>query len=138
MVNVSNINTFKSIYCAFFHSVIKYGIIYLGKSCSRGKIFILQKKISKIMAVVQPRTSCSAIIDSTCSMPIYSFVNEHHYQQSGKFSSKSIHIINIENKHHLHRPNANIFCFQKSTFYAGIKIFNSLQRSLTILKNEKV
>jgi hypothetical protein len=27
--------------------------------------------------------------------------------------------------------------FKKSTFYAGIRIFNSLQCSLTILKNEK-
>jgi len=28
-------------------------------------------------------------------------------------------------------------CFQKSTFYAGIKIFNSLPPSVTILKNDK-
>jgi hypothetical protein len=27
--------------------------------------------------------------------------------------------------------------FKKSTFYAGIKIFTSLPRSLTILKNDK-
>ena len=27
-------------------------------------------------------------------------------------------------------------CFQKSTFYVGIKIFNSLTRSLTILNLE--
>ena len=35
-----------------------------------------------------------------------------------------------------HIPNF-FFCFQKSTFYTGIKIFDSLPRSLTILKNEK-
>jgi len=28
-------------------------------------------------------------------------------------------------------------CFQKSTFYAGINIFNSLPRRATILKNDK-
>jgi hypothetical protein len=28
-------------------------------------------------------------------------------------------------------------CFQKNTFYAGIKIFNSLPPSVTILKNDK-
>jgi hypothetical protein len=46
-------------------------------------------------------------------------------------------IFNKRNKHHLHKPNANLSCFQKSKFYAGIKLFNSLPHSLTIPKNEK-
>jgi hypothetical protein len=54
-----------------------------------------------------------------------------------KKKKKSIHNINTRNKHHLHRPNAKLSSFQKSTFYAGIKIFNSLPCSLIILKNEK-
>ena len=45
--------------------------------------------------------------------------------------------VNTRNKHHINIPNANPSCFQKSTFYAGIKIFNSLPSSLTILKNDK-
>jgi len=28
LVHISNINTLKSIYCAYFYSVIKYGIIF--------------------------------------------------------------------------------------------------------------
>jgi len=28
LVHISNINTLKSVYCAYFHSVIKYGIIF--------------------------------------------------------------------------------------------------------------
>ena len=50
--------------------------------------------------------------------------------------NSSIHSINTRNKHHLHRPNANLSCFQKSTFYPGIKIFNILPPSLTNLKND--
>ena len=49
----------------------------------------------------------------------------------------SIHNINTRNKHQLCRPNANLSCFQKSKFYAGIKIFNNLPPSVTILKNDK-
>ena len=41
------------------------------------------------------------------------------------------------NKHHFHRPNANLSCFQKSTFYAGIKIFNILSCCLAVLKKDK-
>jgi len=39
---------------------------------------------------------------------------------------------------HLHSTNANLHCFQKSAFYAVIKISNSLPSSWTILKNGKV
>jgi hypothetical protein len=52
-------------------------------------------------------------------------------------TNSSIHSIDTSNKHHLHRPNANLSCFQKSTFYAGITIFNRLSLSLISLKNEK-
>jgi hypothetical protein len=52
------------------------------------------------------------------------------------FQNCSVYNINTKNKHHHHRPNANL-CFQKSTFSAGIKILNSLSFSVTILKNDK-
>ena len=45
--------------------------------------------------------------------------------------------INTRNKHHLHRPVANLSCFQKGASYSGIRIFNSLPGTITNLKNEK-
>ena len=104
MVPLNNINTLKSIYYAYFHSVCKYGIFFGGKS------FTSQNKLSEW-------TSLSII---------------------GMFQTNScLHIINTRNKHHLHRPNAILSCYQESTFYAGINIFNTLPTSLTILKNDK-
>jgi hypothetical protein len=50
MVHINNINTLKSIYSAYFHSVIKYEINVWGNSTNGGKIFTLQKKIVRIMA----------------------------------------------------------------------------------------
>jgi hypothetical protein len=41
------------------------------------------------------------------------------------------------NKHHLHRPIANLFCFQKGAYYSGIRIFNNLPQSITSLRSEK-
>jgi hypothetical protein len=52
-------------------------------------------------------------------------------------TNSSIHHINTRNKQNLHRPNANLSCFHKSTFYAGIKVFNSLPPSMKILKTDK-
>ena len=48
-----------------------------------------------------------------------------------------MHNINTRSKHHFHRPVANLSHFQKGTSYSGIKIFNSLPRSITSLMNEK-
>jgi len=49
MVHISNINTLKSIFYAYFHCIIKYGIIFWGNSSNSGKIFTLQKKNIRIM-----------------------------------------------------------------------------------------
>ena len=59
--HISNINTLKSTYHTYFHSVIKYGIIFLGNSSNSGKTSTLQKKIIRIMAGAQPRTSCRSL-----------------------------------------------------------------------------
>ena len=56
MVHISNFNTLKLIYYVYFHSVIKYGIIFWINSSISGKIFMLQKKIVRIIAGAQPRT----------------------------------------------------------------------------------
>jgi len=57
-----NINTLKSTYDAHFDSIIKYGIIFGGISSNSVKIFTLQKKIIRIMAGAQPRTSCRSLL----------------------------------------------------------------------------
>jgi hypothetical protein len=44
MVHTRKINTLQSIYCAFFHSIIQYGIFFGDNSSNSGKIFTLQKK----------------------------------------------------------------------------------------------
>jgi hypothetical protein len=61
MVHISNINTLKSICCAYCHYIIKYGIFLGGNSSNSGKIFILQKKIVRNMVGAQPRSSCRSL-----------------------------------------------------------------------------
>ena len=64
VAHINNVDSVKSIYYAKFHSVIKYGIIFGGKFSNSGKLFTLQKKIVKIMAGAQPRTSCKIYLNS--------------------------------------------------------------------------
>jgi hypothetical protein len=94
------------------------------------------------MVGAQPRTPCRSLFKKLETLPIpcqyifslmnYILNNQEHFQ-----TNSSIHSIDTRNKHHLHRPNANLSCFQKSTFYADIRIFNRLPLSLISLKNEK-
>ena len=143
MVHTRNTNTLKSIHDAYFHSVIKYGIILGGKSPNSGRIFTLQKKIFRIMAGAQHRTSLISLFKPSEILPVpcqhilslmcFIINNQEIFQ-----TNSSIHNINTSIKHHLRRPKANISCFQKSTFCAGIKIFNSFPPNVTILKTDKL
>ena len=58
MCHICNNDTLRSIYFAYFHSVVSYGIIFWGNSSHSRKIFTLQKKIIRIMMGAHPRTSC--------------------------------------------------------------------------------
>jgi Na+/glutamate symporter len=48
--HISKIDTVKKIYFAYFHSLMKYGIIIWGNSSDSKKVFTLHKKIIKIIA----------------------------------------------------------------------------------------
>jgi hypothetical protein len=45
-------------------------------------------------------------------------------------------IVNTRHEHYLHKPAANLLCFQKSAYYAGNKIFNNLSSDLKSLLRE--
>ena len=121
-----------------FDSIIKYGITFWGNSSNSGKIFTLQKKVITIMPSAKPETSSRRIFKQLqillvpCQWKLLLINLLIHNQESFQTNS-SIHNINTINLHHRHRPNANLSCFQKSTFHASIKIFNSLPHCLTIL-----
>jgi len=46
-------------------------------------------------------------------------------------TNSSAHSINARNKHHLLRPNVNLSCFQRSAYFADIRIFNISSHNLT-------
>jgi IS1 family transposase len=142
MFHISSTNTLKSIYFAYFHSIIKYGIVFWGNSSNSRKIFTLQKKIVRLMVGAHHRNPCRRLFKKLEILPvpcpyIFSLMIFFVNNQENFQTNSSVHRINTSNKHHLHRPVASLSCFQKSPFFSGIRIFNSLPCSLTNLKNEK-
>jgi len=99
--------------------------------------YTLRKQIITIMAGAQPRTSRRGPFKQLDILPVpcqyvLSLMNSSINNQEIFETNSSIYNINTKNKHHLHKPNVNLSCVQKSTFYAGIKIFNNLPSSVKI------
>jgi hypothetical protein len=55
MLHISNIVTLKTVYFAYFLSLVMYGIILGGISADSKKVFTLQKKIVRLMMGVESR-----------------------------------------------------------------------------------
>jgi len=62
MYHICNNYTLGLIYFPYFHFIASYGIILWGNSSYSRKIFILQKRIIRIMMGAHPRTSCREIL----------------------------------------------------------------------------
>jgi IS1 family transposase len=142
MSHISSTDTLKSIYFVYFHSIMKYGIIFRGNSPNSKLIFTFQKRTVRIIAGVKSRTSCRNLFMSLESLPlpceyIFTLMNSDVSNQEHFQTNSAIHSVNIKNRDHLHRPTANLSCFQKSVYYADIKIFNSLSSNLRSLMNKK-
>jgi len=62
MYHICNNDIQRSIYFAYFHSIVSYRIIRWGNSSYSRKIFTLQKRIIRIMMGAHPRTSCRELL----------------------------------------------------------------------------
>jgi hypothetical protein len=89
-------------------------------------MFILQKRTVRIIADVKSRNSCKNLFMRSKILPLCEYVftfvifvvnNQEHFQRNS-----AIYTVNTRNRDRLHRPNLSLSCFQKSAYYAGIKI----------------
>jgi hypothetical protein len=61
---VINLKTLQMAYIAYFHSVIRFGIMFWGNANNSCKVFKLHKKKKRairIMSVAEPRASCRGL-----------------------------------------------------------------------------
>jgi len=84
------------------------------------------------VAGAKPRTLCRSLFKQLEILPVPSqdvlSLMTFLISNQGNFeANSSMHNINARNNNHLHRPNASLSCFHRSTFYACIKNFNWLE-----------
>jgi hypothetical protein len=65
------------VYFAYFHSIVSYGINFWGSSASMGNVFLIQKRVVRIMLGLGHRSSCREAFKKLLTVPsvyIYAMV----------------------------------------------------------------
>jgi hypothetical protein len=66
------VDTLKLVYFAYFHSVMSHGVIFWGNSTDSNRVFIIHKKIIRVMAGVKRRVSCRELFKKFNIFPLAS------------------------------------------------------------------
>ena len=67
---VLKLKTLRMAYFAYFHSVIRYGIIFWDNATNSCKVFKLQKVVIRIMFGAEPRASCRGLFRKLEILPV--------------------------------------------------------------------
>jgi hypothetical protein len=106
------------------------------------RVFLLQKRIIRIMLGLGPRCSCRSLFKKldillvTC-LYIYSLISFVVDNQDLLQANSSAHCIKTRQNDQLHKPFVASSCVQKGVRYSSIRIFNALPVSLVKLKTDR-
>lgn len=130
-----NSSILKTIYFAYFHSIMSYGIIFWGNSVDSKNVFLLQKRAIRIIVGAKPRESCRQFfkkleILTLTNQYIYSLINFLLCNKENFPTNSAIHSINTRRRNDFHTPSSNLSCYQRGVRYMAIKIFNSLPEDI--------
>jgi hypothetical protein len=136
------LDTLKVIYFVHIRSIISYGIILGGSSSYANKVFILQKKIIRIITNTRPRDSCSEVFKNMEIMTLYSqyIYSLILYTVNTKYlfsTNNKIHKYSTRFNNNLHLPIANLSKFNKGAYMSGVKVLNHLPQYIKTLANDQ-
>jgi hypothetical protein len=97
------LDTLKVIYFAHIHSIINHGIIFYSSSSYANKVFILQKKIIRILTNTRPRDSCREVFKNMEIMTLYS----HYTYSLILYTVNNKYLFNANNEIHKYRTRSS-------------------------------
>jgi hypothetical protein len=119
------------VYFSYFHSIMSYGIIFWGTSAYSNNVFKLQKRAIRLITNSDRKEPCRKLFQQLKILTFYSqyifsiicFVikNEEMHVRNVDIYSR-----NTRNNLDFHITSTNLAIYQKSTYYLGRKILNSL------------
>ena len=66
------LETLRTIYFSYFHSVLIYGIIFWGNPVHSQHIFIIQKRMIRLITNLEVKDSCHCVFKELGILPLYS------------------------------------------------------------------
>jgi hypothetical protein len=114
----------KTLYYAYIHPIISYGIIFWGRASKVTKLFTLQKRI-RIITDKRPRNSCREALRKMEILTLHSqylysliiFTVENNNQSS---FNKDIHLHNTRHNTNIHLPIVNLST-KRAPIYQEVK-----------------
>ena len=130
--------TLKIVYFAYVHSLIRYGIIFWGNSSGAPRVFIMQKKILRIICNLKPRDTCRELFPQ---MQIMTFYSLYIYSlilfvinNGDLFQTNSVlHEYDTRIKDNLHFSELQMTKVKKGPYNSCIKAYNYLLNNITVL-----
>ena len=130
------------IYFSYFHTIIRYGIIFWGNSTNSCRVFKLQKRVLRIMPGTGLMASCRGLFKKLEILPVpcqyilslmlFIIDNPNNFR-----TGLEMHGLYTGSRNHLFTPDANLASVKKGITYSGIKIFNSLPNSILNHRNDR-
>jgi len=111
------------------------GIIFWGASTTAMHVFLLQKKILRIIYRIKPRESCRKLF---CEKQIMTFYSLYLYSLA-LFVANNIDLFDTNNDFHqyntrtnknLHLPSIHLMKYAKGPYVNGIKVYNHLPKNI--------
>ena len=128
---------YKMIYHSYAHSIITYGIIFLGNSPHNTGIFKIQKQIIRIIIKSRNRDSCRWLFKQLKILPlqsqyIFSILLFVVKNKDLCATNQEIHNNNTRSNTNSHPPVCNLTIFQKVAYWSAVKLFNHLPLKIKV------
>lgn len=127
-------HTLRTLYFANFESVARYGIIFWGRSASMQSIFVIQKRVIRIIYGKKYRESCRGTFKSNRIMTIYALYiyesllffikNRNRFEHTASTHGYNTRTVD------LYYPYHSLTLTEKCAHYMVIKFYNKLPDSI--------
>lgn len=141
----TNEQTVRNAYFGYFHSVMRYGIIFWGRSPSSQNIFKTQKRAIRVLKGARTIESCRPLFRAYKILPLPSvyildtiaFVIKNKGNNSYIFHENTeVHSHNTRRKYDLHSYPSRTTINQMGVFQTGIKLYNKLPERIKLISTE--
>lgn len=127
-------DTLKVVYHANFLSLLRYGIIFFGSSVDFQKVFVVQKRIIRIMCKMCNRESCRGVFRkggllTAAAVYIYEVVIFLYKHKEIVRDYRFTHNYGTRHSNYVY-PQHRLTLSERTLLYAGIKFFNRLPEQL--------